>query len=300
MHAPDNIQQIPQLTGDISQQSYPINIKDNYHVWSNAAGPNLISNWPQEMPEFPIKPSQFQQKPPTFPQYQPDMIQKNAGSSDQSQVKNQKTFGWPIHGSNLPSNPNVQNPSRIHLNHNNEEVLPEKDAIGVIKDVPVVDRKKDGKNLINQSKSGLKSTEDSDYNIEEEEEATTEPPRKKKKHRKVNKIGKSDEQNSKDVGEQQLDAIHSGLQAEFMDNDGEADRPGGAVVSLALGPSNPLVDLIPNEINNDLAFFSFAGILITIGLVMVVSCRTTTVRKRVRRGKGYAHDADFLVNGMYL
>lgn len=44
----------------------------------------------------------------------------------------------------------------------------------------------------------------------------------------------------------------------------------------------------------------FSGILITIGLVMVVSCRTTTVRKRVRRGKGYAHDADFLVNGMYL
>lgn len=206
-----------------------MNPKDNYH-WSNAADPNLISNWPQQMPEFPLKSLQIQQKQATFPQYQSDLIPKNVGALDQTQLKSQQQFGWPILGPNLP------NLSSGHLNHNNEEILPEKDAIGVLKDVPVSDRKKDGKHLLNQNKSESKSTEDSDYNNEEEEETTTEPPKKKKKHRKVNKLGKPEERtDSKDVAAQQMDIIHSGLHAEFMDHDGEADRPGGAVVSLALG-----------------------------------------------------------------
>lgn len=229
----DNIQQIPQLPVDLAQQNFPVNSKDSYHVWSNAADPNLIPNWPQQMPEFPGKSLQ-----PAFPQYQSEIMQKNVEVSDQSQPKNQQ-YGWPIIGPNLPNIPILPNAPSSHLNHNNEEVLPEKDAIGVIKDVPVSDRKKDGKNLLNLSKSESKSTEDSsDYINEEEDETTTEPPKKKKKHRKVNKTGNQstdDRISAKDVSAQQLDAIHSGLSAEFMDHDGEADRPGGAVVSLALG-----------------------------------------------------------------
>lgn len=45
------------------------------------------------------------------------------------------------------------------------------------------------------------------------------------------------------------------------------------------------------------------GIIVTAALAILVFCRATVVRRRVRgrAGKGpYAHDADFLVNGMYL
>lgn len=242
MHTADNIQSAAQLPLDLSRQQYPGNPKDTFHVWSNTGD----SNWPQQMPEFPSKSLQFpQQKQQMFSQYQPDLLQKNVDMPDASQIKNQPQMNWP----NLPNLPNLSNsPGNIHLNHNNEEILPEKDAIGIIKDVPVSDRKKDGKNLLNQSKSESKSTEESDYNNEEEEETTTEPPKKKKKHRKVNKLGKqvaTDERvSSKDSASQQMDAIHSGLQAEFMDHDGEADRPGGAVVSLALGKLASRLDRI--------------------------------------------------------
>lgn len=230
LHATDNMQPIPQLPSDMSRQPFPVNSKDTYHVWSNAAE----SNWPQQMPEFPMKSLQFPSKQQMFSQYQPDLLPKNAIDiqTDALQIKNPSQMNWP----NLPNLPDK--PGNMHLNHNNEEILPEKDAIDVIKDGPVSDRKKDGKNLLNQSKSESKSTEDSDYNTEDEDEPTTEPPKKKKKHRKVNKLGKqtTDEHvGSKDSAAQQMDAIHSGLQAELMDHDGEADRPGGAVVSLALG-----------------------------------------------------------------
>lgn len=217
LHIGDGLQQIPPLQTDLSRQTFTTNHKDPYR-WND---PNLMQNWPQQMPQFPMKPLQF-------PQYQPDLLQKNIGLPDQ--IKSQQQYTWPVIGPNLP---NI-----IHPDHNNEEVLPEKDAIGVIKDVPVSDRKKDGKNILVQ-KNESKSTEDSDYNNnEEEEETTTEPPKKKKKHRKVNKIGKQEPEeraDEKDSSAQQLKTINDELQAEFMDHDGAADRPGGAVVSLALG-----------------------------------------------------------------
>lgn len=234
MHITENVQQIPQIPSDLSQrQSFSANSKDGYHTWSSGGDPSLIPNWQQQIPEFPMKPLQFPlQKQPSFNHYQSDLLQKNVEVPDQTQLKNQQQYNWPIIGPNLlPNAPNSLNEN--HPNHNNEEILPEKDAIGVIKDVPVLDRKKDGKNLLVQGKSEPKSTEDSDYNNEDQEETTTEPPKKKKKHRKVNKLAKqiSDEQSIV----QQKSVIHSGLQAEFLDHDGEADRPGGAVVSLALG-----------------------------------------------------------------
>lgn len=46
----------------------------------------------------------------------------------------------------------------------------------------------------------------------------------------------------------------------------------------------------------------FIGIIVTAALAVLVGCRATVVRRRARRGgkSSYAHDADFLVNGMYL
>lgn len=235
-------------------------MNSDFPGWSNI--PEI--NWP--LPQFPSKPLEaFQSK-----SVQPDYL------APESTNKQQQFNNWPVVGPNLPNIKNVAVPS--HPNQINEEMLPEK----MVVDVAVSDRKKDGKNILIQTKTDSTSSDDSDYN-DEDVETTTEPPKKKKKHRKVNKTDKVEESNSdggahiKDTAAHQIEMIRNDLQTNFSDHDGEADRPSGAYVSLCF------------------------GILITIALLMVISCRTTTVRKRIRRGgKNYAHDADFLVNGMYL
>lgn len=41
--------------------------------------------------------------------------------------------------------------------------------------------------------------------------------------------------------------------------------------------------------------------MITAVMALMLGCRLKMVRRRIRReGKGFSHDADFLVNGMYL
>lgn len=309
--SPDQMRQIlPAQDSQQQQQQLSMNAinaaKDGYKSWDSIAD----INWPQQMPQFPMKPlDTFQTKQTQYSHFQPDLVQPDLTAS-QTQIKKQQLSNWPILEPNLPNVPNVAEANFPH-NHINEEVLPEKTSADVIKDVPVGDRKKDGKNTYAQTKSDSTSSDDSDYG-EEEEETTTEPPKKKKKHRKVNKVEKKPEdiENTKkeeNLISHQMKAIHSGLQAEFMDHDGKADRPGGAVVSLAFGKFDILYREMrfisfSNEGAVKYEFYSyFPGILITICLVMVISCRTTAVRKRIRRGgKGYAHDADFLVNGMYL
>ncbi|GAB6021624.1 hypothetical protein CHUAL_004209 [Chamberlinius hualienensis] len=42
------------------------------------------------------------------------------------------------------------------------------------------------------------------------------------------------------------------------------------------------------------------GLSITGLLLVLVGCRLRMVRRRLRKGRAYAHDADYLVNGMYL
>ncbi|XP_045474452.1 uncharacterized protein LOC123680547 isoform X2 [Harmonia axyridis] len=60
-------------------------------------------------------------------------------------------------------------------------------------------------------------------------------------------------------------------------NDGISQTPGGAVLSLTL------------------------GLMITCIMAVMIVCRVRIVKRRTRKsGKGYAHDADYLVNGMYL
>ncbi|KZC13521.1 Low-density lipoprotein receptor-related protein 11 [Dufourea novaeangliae] len=59
-------------------------------------------------------------------------------------------------------------------------------------------------------------------------------------------------------------------------NENEVLRPRGAVISLAL------------------------GLIITAIAATLIACRLRVVRRRGRRHGPYAHDADYLVNGMYL
>lgn len=43
------------------------------------------------------------------------------------------------------------------------------------------------------------------------------------------------------------------------------------------------------------------GVAMTAAMGAMVGCRARAARRRLRRGKSpFAHDADYLVNGMYL
>ncbi|GJQ84036.1 hypothetical protein Trydic_g10500 [Trypoxylus dichotomus] len=69
----------------------------------------------------------------------------------------------------------------------------------------------------------------------------------------------------------------SGIAERLELRDGIAEAPGGAILSLTL------------------------GLIITCLMAILIGCRLRVVRRRMRRGgKSYAHDADYLVNGMYL
>lgn len=133
------------------------------------------------------------------------------------------------------------------------------------------------------AKTVLTSTQDDSPSIEEteydEDVKTTEAPKKKLKiHKNKNsKIQKPEEKHIQPTHEQ-LKLISNDLEIEFVDHDGPAEKPGGAVLSLTL------------------------GIIVTAALAILVGCRMRSVGRRIRRnGKSqYAHDADFLVNGMYL
>lgn len=135
------------------------------------------------------------------------------------------------------------------------------------------------------SEDSSASVDETDYD-DDDDIKTTEPPKKKfKKHKSKSKELVSSSNPTKPEKKivdqpmhEQLKMINNDLEIEFVDHDGPADRPGGAVLSLTL------------------------GIIVTVALAILVGCRMRAARRRVRRnGKSpYAHDADFLVNGMYL
>lgn len=76
-------------------------------------------------------------------------------------------------------------------------------------------------------------------------------------------------------------------------HDGVAETPHGAVLSLTLGTYIFVERWIVNNL--------FAGLIITCVMAVLIGCRVKMVRRRLRKnGKSYAHDADYLVNGMYL
>ncbi|KAK0096260.1 hypothetical protein PV326_005974 [Microctonus aethiopoides] len=106
---------------------------------------------------------------------------------------------------------------------------------------------------------------------------------------KVQTLSKKDVDSDKltDLNRQKSEDQHSELRvhhfmAEHLQqnnhkSNNEILRPRGAVISLAL------------------------GLTATAIMAALITCRLRVVRKRGRRGHGpYAHDADYLVNGMYL
>lgn len=184
----------------------------------------------QQMPQFPMKPLE---------QIQPG-VQQNG------------PYNWPILSPNLP----VYGP----ITNNNEETLPKQDMVQTFEDTAVADKKKNGKNTMTMSKTGDTSStsaeeKDSEYDNEEEQKPTEPPPPKKKlhKHKKVLKTPPADEvvvavggntekkSNNKEADDsapQQLKMVHKKLQMEFLDHDGDSEKPSGAVLSLTLGISS--------------------------------------------------------------
>ncbi|XP_075150998.1 uncharacterized protein LOC142225111 [Haematobia irritans] len=160
--------------------------------------------------------------------------------------------------------------------------------------------------------SAVKSDDSDEY--DDSEEKSTEPP-KKHKHKKTKSKSKDLQKTQEAMDEkhvnqlqqlqqqdvtatktvmnsmkpaktdasspvhEQYEIIHQNMALEFRDHDGQSERPGGAVLSLTL------------------------GLLITAALAILIGCRMRTVGRRARRMGGktpYSHEADFLVNGMYL
>uniref|UniRef100_T1PJ20 Rubella capsid protein n=1 Tax=Musca domestica TaxID=7370 RepID=T1PJ20_MUSDO len=151
----------------------------------------------------------------------------------------------------------------------------------------------------------IAKADDSDE-YDDSEEKSTEPP-KKHKHKKGKSKSKDLDKSAEPIEEasasqhstaskttsnsvktiktavspvhEQYEIIHQNMALEFRDHDGQSERPGGAVLSLTL------------------------GLLITAALAILIGCRMRTVGRRARRMGGktpYSHEADFLVNGMYL
>lgn len=231
------------------------------HIFNHKGGLHIPNNVPQlqQQQQLPMQPPAFQLPPynlqpqqqqlPAMENVRPiwqQMQQFPMKPLDQLQpgVQQNGPYNWPILSPNLP----VYSP----INNNNEETLPKQDMVQTFEDTPVADKKKNGKNTI-ASKSDATSTsaeeKDSEYDEEEEVKATEPPPKKKAhKHKKVLKTPQSDadaanddgaekkpNKNTGDSAPQQLKMVHSKLQMEFLDHDGDSEKPSGAVLSLTLG-----------------------------------------------------------------
>ncbi|KAJ8963699.1 hypothetical protein NQ317_009787 [Molorchus minor] len=71
------------------------------------------------------------------------------------------------------------------------------------------------------------------------------------------------------------------------------------VVAYKMSDSNDLQDGFSHTPRGAVLSVTL-GLIITFIMAIMIGCRLKMVRRRVRRGKSYAHDADYLVNGMYL
>ncbi|KAJ6649718.1 hypothetical protein Bhyg_04957, partial [Pseudolycoriella hygida] len=227
--------------------AYMQSLQDTYRIPSWSPEQRVAPAWPQQQPpQIPmmVQPIQQQLQP-----LQQDILE--------SQIQQQRP-DWPVRpvANTQMDNHAVVNPIKIQ------------------------------KLKVQTDNNSQDSDEESEYDEDEKTVLVTEPPPKKKqrKHKKQDiktkinkdKTKKHEEHEHDKPMHEQLKSIKSDLDMEFIDHDGAADRPGGAVLSLTL------------------------GIIVTAALAVLVGCRATVVRRRSRRGgkSQYAHDADFLVNGI--
>lgn len=196
-------------------ETYMQSMPEIYRIPQWSPDTRLPQTWPQQQQQaqMPMLVQPIQQQQPLQP-IQQDILESQIREQQQQQRQN-----WPVR-------PAVNPPPTVD-NHpiNNPNKLPKSKV---------------------QTSDAQDSSEDSEYDEDDKTvQQVTEPPPKKKqrKHKdsraKVNKdkAKKHDEQqhdHDKPMHEQ-LKMIKTDLDMEFMDHDGAADRPGGAVLSLTLG-----------------------------------------------------------------
>lgn len=190
-------------------------LPDSYRIPMNWSPDQRIpqQTWPQQQPQIPmiVQPIQQQQ------QLQLQPVQQD---SLESQIRDQQQRpDWPIR----PLLPVVNSQMENH---------------------PIVKTNKSQKPKV-QTDNSQDSEDESEYDEDDRTVQVTEPPPKKKqrKHKKLEsktkvnkeKGKKHDEHDHEKPMHEQLKMIKSDLDMEFIDHDGAADRPGGAVLSLTLG-----------------------------------------------------------------
>lgn len=192
----------------------------------------MVQNWPQQLPQFPensIVSGPHAQHP------QQQKLAPNQVMVDPQVQQEMMSPNWPVH----PLLP-VQDQLNAQTNGQLSGLM--KQNVPLDKITTATDYKNNKIPLrVTDSDAGDSSDDkDSDY---EDEEKPTEPPRKKShKHKKLENKDKSKKgkgHGGKSDGDGMQSEIASRTQsdvsAEFLDHDGAAERPGGAVLSLTLG-----------------------------------------------------------------
>lgn len=185
-------------------------LPDSYRIPPWSPDQRIPQTWPQQQPQIPmiVQPMQQQQLQPV----QQDSLE--------SQIREQQQRpDWPLR----PLLPVVNSQMENH---------------------PIVKTNKSLKPKA-QTDTSQDSEDESEYDEDDRAVQVTEPPPKKKqrKHKKLEgktkankeKGKKHDEHDHEKPMHEQLKMIKSDLDMEFIDHDGAADRPGGAVLSLTLG-----------------------------------------------------------------
>lgn len=195
-------------------ETYMQNLPDTYRMPQWSPDTRISQTWPQQQPQIPMIVQPIQQLQPM----QQDTLESQIREQPQQQQQPNRA-NWPIRPVVNPSPP-------------------------VVDSHPINDPVKLTKSKV-QTDNSQDSDEESEYEEDDRAVQVTEPPPKKKqrKHKesrtKVNKDKtnkKHDEQHDHDKPmHEQLKMIKSDLDMEFIDHDGAADRPGGAVLSLTLG-----------------------------------------------------------------
>ncbi|XP_058815991.1 bromodomain-containing protein 4 isoform X2 [Topomyia yanbarensis] len=256
-----------------SNQNSPLQYQDSLPDTS------YVPNIPRNSPYLPLQAQEQYIQPP--PQHQPDPVQPPPQPAQILPPQQQ----LPQQQQTAPVNPNSTGDQSKPITANIE--APKKSP----------ETHKSASKISEEYDSDEDQYQDGKSSNEYQEEEKPDPPQKKKQrkhhkqqhgeeHKKKNKskTTKKDKATGHEGSDhaapvhEHLKMLRNDLEIEFADHDGLAERPGGAVLSLTLGA------------------------ILTAALAILIGCRMKVARRRIRRqGKSsYAHDADFLVNGMYL
>lgn len=193
----------------------------NYQLpqWGPEQGMN--GNWPQQLPQFPNKPVVVAPHPDgqmdhsqgqmmVDPQVEQEMLSPN----------------WPVRPI-LPVNVPIKVDSNT-LTQNNVKQTDEKPKT-------VENSNNDEHKTKANDQDYSESAENKETDYENEEKPTEKPKKKSRKHKKIENNSKKLKETNKKPDNDDDNSFQSDVSIEFIDHDGLAERPGGAVLSLTLG-----------------------------------------------------------------